>query len=42
MESVVEFDVRDCSAMNLLPLEGRPGLIPSDYQGMGVHQLSSD
>ena len=32
MESVVEFDVRDCSAMNLL-------LMPSDYQGMGVHRL---
>ena len=39
MESVVEFDVRDCSEMNLLPLEGRPGLITSDYQGMGVHRF---
>ena len=27
-------------AMNLLHLEGRPGLIPSDAPGMGFHQLS--
>ena len=31
-----------CIAMNLLHLEGRPGLIPSYSPDMGVHQLSPD
>ena len=31
-----------CIAMNWLHLEGRPGLIPSDFPGMGVHRLSPD
>ena len=31
-----------CIAMNWLHFEGRPGLIPSDFPGMGVHRLSPD
>ena len=31
-----------CIAMNLLHLEGRPGLMPSYSPDMGVHQLSPD
>ena len=31
-----------CIAMNWLHFEGRPGLIPSDFPGMGVLRLSPD